>query len=64
MERKHRKLFDFEKKVTDALLAYDPMEFIQASKGRDLVLDPKRAQDFLRDAIEKFEDLYEESKSL
>lgn len=50
--------------MTDALLAYDPMEFIQASNGRDLVLDPKRAQDFLREAIGKFEALYEESKSL
>lgn len=64
MNAKKKRLFDFEKKVTDALLAYDPMEFIQASNGWDLVLDPKRAQDFLRDAIEKFEDLYEESKSL
>ena len=64
MTRKYRKLFDFEKKVTETLLAYDSMEFIHASNGRDLVLDPKRAQDFLRDAIEKLEDLYEESKSL
>ena len=64
MNAKNEKLMDFGDKVMDALLFYNPSEFIKAVNGRDLILIPKRAQDFLRDAIEKFEDLYEESKSL
>lgn len=59
MERKHRKLFDFEKKVTETLLEDGPVEFLEISDG-----DLEKAQEFLRNKIEKLKKLYEESLGL
>lgn len=59
MERKHRKLFDFEKKVTETLLEDGPVEFLKISDG-----DLEKAQEFLRNKIEKLKKLYEESLGL
>lgn len=59
MERKHRKLFDFEKKVTETLLEDGPVEFLEISDG-----DLEKAQEFLRNKIEKLKKLYAESLGL
>lgn len=59
MERKHRKLFDFEKKVAETLLEDGPVEFLKISDG-----DLEKAQEFLRNKIEKLKELYEESLGL
>lgn len=59
MERKHRKLFVFEKKVTETLLEDGPVEFLKISDG-----DLEKAQEFLRNKIEKLKKLYEESLGL
>ena len=59
MERKHRKLFVFEKKVTETLLEDGPVEFLEISDG-----DLEKAQEFLRNKIEKLKKLYEESLGL
>lgn len=59
MERKHRKLFDFEKKVTETLLEDGPVEFLKISDG-----DLEKAQEFLRNKIEKLKKLYAESLGL
>lgn len=59
MERKHRKLFDFEKKVTETLLEDGPVEFLEISDG-----ELEKAQEFLRNKIEKLKKLYEESLGL
>lgn len=59
MERKHRKLFDFEKKVTETLLEDGPVEFLEISDG-----DLEKTQEFLRNKIEKLKKLYEESLGL
>ena len=59
MERKHRKLFDFEKKVVDTLLEDGPVEFL-GTAGDDL----EKIQEFLRNKIEKLKELYEESLGL
>lgn len=59
MERKHRKLFDFEKMVAETLLEDGPVEFLKISDG-----DLEKAQEFLRNKIEKLKKLYEESLGL
>lgn len=59
MAKEHRKLFDFEKKVTNTLLEDGPVEFLEISDG-----DLEKAQEFLRNKIEKLKELYEESLGL
>ncbi|HBB14735.1 MAG TPA: hypothetical protein DCZ76_10750 [Treponema sp.] len=59
MAKEHRKLFDFEKKVAETLLEDGPVEFLKISDG-----DLEKAQEFLRNKIEKLKKLYEESLGL
>lgn len=59
MAKEHRKLFDFEKKVAETLLEDGPVEFLKISDG-----DLEKAQEFLRNKIEKLKKLYAESLGL
>ena len=59
MAKEHRKLFDFEKNVAETLLEDGPVEFLKISDG-----DLGKAQEFLRNKIEKLKKLYEESLGL
>ena len=59
MAKEHRKLFDFEKKVTNTLPEDGPLEFV-GTTGDDV----EKIQEFLRNKIEKLKELYEESLGL
>ena len=59
MKKDYKRLFDFEKKVIDALLVDGAVEFLEIA-GKDL----EKTQDFLRNKVEKLKELYEESLGL
>ncbi len=59
MKKDYKRLFEFEKKVIDALLVDGAVEFLEIA-GKDL----EKTQDFLRNKVEKLKELYEESLGL
>ncbi|MBR6144736.1 MAG: hypothetical protein IKQ23_10665 [Treponema sp.] len=59
MKKDYKRLFDFEKKVIDALLEDSAVEFLEIT-GKDL----EKTQEFLRNKVEKLKELYEESLGL
>ena len=59
MKKDYKRLFEFEKKVIDALLEDSAVEFLEIA-GDDL----EKTQEFLRNKIEKLKKLYEESLGL
>ena len=62
--RSKKELTQFEKEVTNTLIQHDAVEFISQTNDKNLFMDPKKAQAFLKETKEKIEELYQKSLQL